>query len=158
MIRVLAIVFALFATAALPQDAGATDAGLTEETAVERWEADPTIVFSADEVDLADFKWLARPVVVFADSPLNPTFREQLEYLQDRPEALAERDVVIITDTDPEELSELRRSLRPRGFMLAVLGKDGEVEYRKPLPWDVREITRAIDKMPLRQQEIGVRR
>lgn len=158
MIRVLAIVFALFATAAFPQDAGATDGTITEETPVERWESDPTTVFSADEVDLADFKWLARPVVVFADSPLNPTFREQIEYLQDRPEALADRDVVIITDTNPEEPSDLRLNLRPRGFMLALLGKDGEVEYRKPLPWNVREISRAIDKMPLRQQEIGVRR
>jgi len=154
MIRVLAIVFALFSTAALPQDAGATDADLTEETVVERWQADPTVVFSADEIDLADFKWLARPVAVFADSPLDPAFREQIEYLEDRPEALADRDVVIITDTDPGEPSDLRRTLRPRGFMLAILGKDGEVEYRKPLPWSVREITRAIDKMPLRQQEI----
>jgi hypothetical protein len=25
---------------------------------------------------------------------------------------------------------------------------------RKPLPWDVREITAAIDKMPLRRTEI----
>jgi|SRR6056297_85557 len=154
MIRVLAVVFALVATAAFPQDAGATDGTITEETPVERWEFDPTTVFSADEVDLADFKWLARPVVVFADSPANPAFRQQIEFLLDRPEALAQRDVVIITDTDPEEPSDLRRKLRPRGFMLAVVGKDGEVEYRKPLPWDVREISRAIDKMPLRQQEI----
>ncbi|HBU14399.1 MAG TPA: methylmalonyl-CoA epimerase, partial [Gemmobacter sp.] len=25
---------------------------------------------------------------------------------------------------------------------------------RKPLPWDLREITRAIDKFPLRRQEM----
>jgi hypothetical protein len=25
---------------------------------------------------------------------------------------------------------------------------------RKPLPWDVREITRTIDKMPMRKREI----
>jgi hypothetical protein len=35
-----------------------------------------------------------------------------------------------------------------------IMGKDGEVELRKPRPWDVREISRTIDKMPLRQQEI----
>ena len=28
------------------------------------------------------------------------------------------------------------------------------IELRKPAPWSVREITRTIDKMPLRQQEI----
>jgi hypothetical protein len=35
-----------------------------------------------------------------------------------------------------------------------LIGKDGRVAQRKPSPWDVREIERAIDKMPLRQQEI----
>jgi hypothetical protein len=42
--------------------------------------------------------------------------------------------------------------------MLVIIGKDGEVELRKPAPWDVREITRSIDKMPLRQQEVQDRR
>jgi hypothetical protein len=35
-----------------------------------------------------------------------------------------------------------------------VLGKDGRVIQRKPAPWDVREITRAIDRTPQGQQEI----
>ena len=68
--------------------------------------------------------------------------------------ALAERDVVVIADTDPAAESELRRELRPRGFMMALVGKDGGVKLRKPFPWDVRELTRTIDKMPLRQQEV----
>ena len=38
--------------------------------------------------------------------------------------------------------------------MLTVIGKDGGVKLRKPFPWDVRELSRSIDKMPLRQQEI----
>jgi hypothetical protein len=38
--------------------------------------------------------------------------------------------------------------------MLALIGKDGEIKLRKPAPWDVREITRSIDKMPLRAQEM----
>ena len=36
-----------------------------------------------------------------------------------------------------------------------TLDKDGQVKQRRPLPWDVREISRAIDKLPLRRQEIG---
>jgi hypothetical protein len=38
--------------------------------------------------------------------------------------------------------------------MLALLAKDGTVMLRKPFPWNVREISRSIDKLPLRQQEI----
>ena len=67
---------------------------------------------------------------------------------------LEERDVVVLTDTDPNAKSELRLKLRPRGFMLAIIGKDGGVKLRKPFPWDVREITRSIDKMPMRKREL----
>lgn len=109
------------------------------------------------EINLNDFLWVARPIVVFADTPADPRFIEQMELLAARPEELAARDVVIITDTDPSARSELRRELRPRGFMLVVIGKDGN-RLRKPAPWDVREITRSIDKMPLRQEEIRLRK
>ena len=112
----------------------------------------------AAQVDLAEFQWQKRPIVVFAQTPLDPAFVRQMELLTERSDELADRDVVIITDTDPANPSELRRQLRPRGFMLVLIGKDGGVKLRKPFPWDVREITRTIDKMPLRRQELRDRR
>lgn len=114
----------------------------------------PDLPYPGGEVTLEQFLWTARPVVVFADTPADPAFQRQMDLLRARPEALAERDVVIITDTDPGARSPVRLALRPRGFMLAIVGKDGQVALRKPLPWDVREISRTIDKMPLRIQEI----
>ncbi len=99
-----------------------------------------------------------RPVIVFADSPADPRFSEQITLLESQIEELQKRDVVILTDTDPEALSPLRKKLRPRGFMLVLVGKDGTVYLRKPFPWSVRELSRSIDKMPLRQQEIRDRR
>jgi hypothetical protein len=75
-------------------------------------------------------------------------------YLTARLDALAARDVVVITDTDPAARSELRQKLRPRGFALVLIGKDGVIYLRKPAPWHVREITRSIDKLPMRQQEL----
>ena len=110
--------------------------------------------FPAIEADLTDFKWQKRPIVVFADSPDDPRFREQIELLQARQSALKDRDVVILTDADPAAETELRTRLRPRGFMLVLIGKDGGVKLRKPFPWSVREISRSIDKMPLRRKEI----
>ena len=127
-------------------------------TTVDRWLADPSQVFEAEGLDLDEFMWRARPVVVFADSPFDPNFQRQMELLQSEVEELVIRDVVIVTDTDPAARSDVRTRLRPRGFMLALIGKDGQVELRKPLPWDVRELSRSIDKMPLRQQEIEDRR
>ncbi len=121
---------------------------------VAKWEATPGAIFDASEVSLDAFLWVARPVVVFADTPADPAFQQQIELLQARIDELVERDVVLIVDTDRSDPGELRRKLRPRGFMLTVIGKDGGVKLRKPFPWNVRELTRSIDKMPLRQTEI----
>lgn len=129
-----------------------------EESVLERWAEDRTVVFDGSEIKLEELEWLARPIVVFAQSPNDVQFQRQMELLLDRVDELAERDVIIITDTDPEAFSDLRRQLRPRGFMLTLVGKDGQVKLRKPAPWDVRELSRSIDKMPMRQQEIRDRR
>jgi hypothetical protein len=150
--RLASLVFAAVAATAGPAPAA------EEASPVVRWEADHKVVLNADEVALSDFHWIARPVVVFADSPADPRFQQQMDLLTQRPDELAERDVVVIVDTNPDARSDPRLKLRPRGFMLVLMGKDGNVLFRKPFPWNVREISRSIDKLPLRQQEIRDRR
>jgi hypothetical protein len=114
----------------------------------------PLVIRTAAETDLTEFKWTMRPVVVFADSPNDPAFIEQMEFLAARAEALTERDVVVIVDTDPDARSAIRLRMRPRGFMLTLVGKDGDLKIRKPFPQDVREITASIDKFPIRKREV----
>ena len=128
------------------------------ESPVAQWEAEPTAILEAADIAIADFQWRARPLVVFADSPLDPAFQTQIDFLMDDMDEVTDRDIVIITDTDPAAMSDLRRQLRPRGFMMVLIGKDGGVKLRKPFPWDMREIGRTIDKMPIRQREIEERR
>ncbi|MEM5542293.1 DUF4174 domain-containing protein [Sulfitobacter sp. AS92] len=141
MKRLISLVFAgLLATAAIAQGA---DAPLE----------DPLFLV-ADMADLSEFQWKKRPVLVFANSENDPAYVAQMEYLQDREEELRLRDVVVLTDTDPAARNPLRLKMRPRNFMLVLVDKEGGIELRKPFPWDVREITRSIDKMPLRQREI----
>ncbi len=141
MKRIIAIVIAgLIATTA-----GAEDSDVTSLD---------TLFRQADMEDLSEFRWKKRPVLVFADSEDDPAYIEQMELLDQRAEALLERDVVVLSDTDPDARSPLRLMMRPRGFMLVLVGKDGGNKLRKPFPWDVREITRSIDKMPMRQREI----
>lgn len=141
----LALVFA----ALLPSPLWAQDASEQPNAAM---------IQPAGESDLSEFLWTKRPVVVFADSPADPRFTEQIERLSEDLDMLIDRDVVILTDTDPAAASPLRQKLRPRGFMLVLVGKDGGVKLRKPSPWTVREITRSIDKTPERQREIDQRR
>ena len=141
----LAVVLA----ALFPISAMATDASEPEDSGIIR---------DGMDTDLSEFLWINRPVIVFADTPADPRFSEQMENLTAELDELQVRDVVILTDTDPSAQSALRTKLRPRGFMLVLVGKDGTVYLRKPFPWSVRELTRSIDKMPLRQREIRERR
>jgi hypothetical protein len=143
---------AIAMTAGLAASAQAIDG--SERDAVAIWEEDPTTIFDAADVSLDDFRWIARPVIVFADTPRQPAFEEQLELLLERQDELVVRDVVLIVDTDPSARTDIRRKLRPRSFQLTLIGKDGGVKLRKPFPWDVRELTRSIDKMPMRLREI----
>lgn len=144
----------------MAQDALATDIVVADDTlatrgVVERWQADPSEIFDASEINLNDLAFIARPVVVFADSPNDPRFAEQLGLLLAQTQDLASRHVIIVTDSDPAAASPLRLLLRPHGFALVLLDTDGRVALRKPEPWDVRELTRVIDKMPSRLREIG---
>ncbi len=114
---------------------------------------------SAMAETLDEYLWEKRPVIVFANTPNDLLFKRQMELLEDGKAELDERDVVVIVDTDAdaEETTELRKKLRPRGFQLVLIGKDGQVKLRKPRPWTVRELSRVIDKMPMRQQELRQR-
>lgn len=109
----------------------------------------------ATEAEPAEFMWRQRPIVVFADTPDDPAFTEQMRMLTQGASMLVPRDVVVITDTDPQAGGVWRQQLRPAGFSLVIVDKDGQVKQRKPFPWSVREIGRAIDRFPLRRQETG---
>jgi hypothetical protein len=132
----------------------AESAAAEGETQTDAEVVDPMAPRDAAELTLEDFLWVARPIIVFADTPADPRFIEQMQLLAERPEPLLERDVVIIVDTDPSARSAIRTELRPRGFALVVMQKDGNVGFRRPSPRDVREITRGIDSFSFRQEEL----
>lgn len=115
---------------------------------------DPVGPRDAAELTLEEFRWIARPIIIFADTPADPRFIEQMSLLADRPDPLIERDAVIIVDTDPSARSAIRTALRPRGFAIVVMQKDGSVGFRRPSPRDVREIVRGIDNFSFRQEEL----
>ena len=145
MTRILAFVFSalipIAAIAADPVQAPAAD-----------------IIRPAGDATLDDFLWTHRPIVVFADSPADPRYSEQMGRLRDGIDELGERDVVILTDTDPGAASPLRKRLRPRGFMLVLVDKDGGIKLRKPSPRTAREINRTIDTTATRKREVEERR
>ena len=114
----------------------------------------PLDIRNASEVTLDEFLWLNRLVIIFTDSERDPAFQKQLELLQEHSSDLTERDVIVIADIDPANPSEIRKTLRPRGFGFVLIDKDGLIKLRKATPWDTREISRSIDKTELRKQEL----
>ena len=127
---------------------------IAQETSAPDENIQPPRILPGETVELETFLWKNRPLIVFADTPEDPRFIQQMAYITERLDILAERDVIVFTDTDPSARGTLRKKLRPRGFMMVLIGKDGIKYLRKPLPWSAREITRTIDKLPMRQQEI----
>lgn len=145
MTRILAFVLSvLLPVAALAADGGA--------------EPEEGLIRPAGDTELSEFLWVKRPIVVFADTPADPRFQEQIEKLTAEAGRLIERDVVVLTDTDPAADSPAREELHPRGFQFVLMDKDLSVMLRKPFPYSVREITRTIDKTPMRQREVEERR
>ena len=116
------------------------------------------VIQPAGDSDLSEFLWINRLIVVFADSPADPRFTQQMDLLNEGLPHLGDRDVLILTDTDPSAKSPIRTKLRPRGFSMVLVGKDGGVKLRKPRPWTVREISASIDKFPDRLREVEDRR
>lgn len=108
---------------------------------------------------LAEHLWVSRPLLIFADTDKDPRFSRQMAELAREQAALDERDVVIITDTDPgasrSERSELRKKFRPHGFNVLLIGKDGEIQLRRPVVVTADDITRQIDRDPMRRREMG---
>ena len=143
--QILAVFLALFAVHS------AAIAGGT----LELWRSDPTRIFEARDVDLTDVIWAARPWVIFADSPLDPIFEQQIALLRVGLEAARDRNIILIIDTDPTAPTKLRKTLRPKGFAWILIGKDGVIKLRKPFAWNMRELSRVIDKMPMRQHELN---
>lgn len=147
---ILAVVLAAFLPCAVLADENIiTDGTVTDA---------PVLVLPEYDGALDAFLWHKRPIVVFADSPEDPRFQDQMQRLEKGAADLLDRDVIVLTDTDPSKQSALRKALRPRGFMLVIVGKDGGVKLRKPHPWSVRELNRTIDKFPSRLREVEERR
>ena len=107
-----------------------------------------------EETTIDGYLWVKRPVIIFANTDLDVNFQTQMKSLRQGAEELAARDVVVLVDANPADNTALRKKFRPRGFAVLLMGKDGQIKLRKPFPWDARELSRSIDKMPMRQQEM----
>ena len=104
------------------------------------------ITYVETNTDIKDLIWEKRPVLVFSNSHLDPNLKQQIKMFGSDPNALSSRDVKVFVDDKPKPNSNLRKRFRPKGFLIILIGKDGQIKLRKNSPWSARELTRIIDK------------
>lgn len=108
----------------------------------------------AETGDLSAYRWEKRPVVIFGASAEDPDVRRQIEMLSAVRSGLRDRDIVVLTDTDPKALGRLRTGLALEGFAVLLVGKDGGVKLREDHPVTPDRLFALIDRMPMRQREM----
>jgi hypothetical protein len=118
-------------------------------------------------IELKNYQWKNRLLLVFAPSPEDEAYQEQLELLSDD-DALAERDLVLfhIFESDSGFAGETRLSeadvaqlqeqfeVGLKDFTVVLVGKDGTEKERWSKPIHTAELFSLIDQMPMRQAEM----
>ena len=101
--------------------------------------------------NLEHYQWRSRPLVIFAPSAQDTRYQKQIALLKQNPMALAERDIVVLSDTDPSQHGRLRAELDPQGFEVVLVGKDGGMKMREKEPITAEVLFSTIDNMPMQR-------
>lgn len=117
--------------------------------------ADNTIFRSLapDTATLNQYQWHYRPVVIFAPSETEANYVQQMAMLKKTEAELADRDIIVLSDTAPATQGQLRAQLKPQGFEVVLIGKDGGMKLRQQTPVSSAVLLSTIDSMPMRKAE-----
>ncbi len=116
---------------------------------------------------LENYQWKNRLALVFAPTPEDEQYQEQLEHLSNENE-LQQRDLIlfhVFTEVggfagerrlSEKESAALREAFAvdSKSFAVVLIGKDGTEKQRWTQPIASSEIFGLIDAMPMRQQEM----
>jgi CubicO group peptidase (beta-lactamase class C family) len=115
-----------------------------------------------------------RPLLLFAQSMKDPKFAHQIDELRSHASGVKERDIIIVPiisrDTArshlPADLPNAKLSYDEIGaakkrfgvtsdsFRVILVGKDGSQKLSRKVPVSFEELSRLVDSMPMRKQEI----
>lgn len=113
---------------------------------------------------MEQFRWKHRPLLIFAPSPDDERYRDQIEKFQGRSREIEDREMVLLhifeQDGNGEETQALRDryGVRNGEFLVVLVGKDGGTKLDASEPLNPAEVFDLIDAMPMRRKEIQNRR
>lgn len=100
---------------------------------------------------LYDFKWKNRVIIVFSDNDV--LAQKQLTAFKEDQAGMDDRDLLVFMNPESEEMKQLKSA--DHFFEVVLIGKDGTVKHRKDALMTTKELFGIIDKMPMRQREMG---
>ncbi|MGP4128622.1 DUF4174 domain-containing protein [Pantoea tagorei] len=107
-----------------------------------------------ETASLEQYQWHNRPVIVFAPSEKDADYIRQMAILEKSKADLADRDIIVLSDTRPAAGGQLRSQFKPDGFEVVLVGKDGGVKVRQTTPLSSEELLSTIDRMPMRKADL----
>lgn len=119
-------------------------------------------------INLKDFQWQNRLLLLFASGEDSAEYREQLELFEAAQADFVERDLLLfelLADGNsrwdeqaiaPSDVSTIRSqfNIGPEDFAVILIGKDGTQKRKDNQPVDPQLIFLDIDAMPMRQREM----
>jgi predicted transcriptional regulator len=125
-----------------------------------------------DDLNLEEYRWQNRLLLLFAPNSQAESYIEQMRLLAEQPAEIADRDLIIISLFAQEEGRLANRSISvfaaevarehydvaEDSFAILLLGKDGGLKFRADRATSPAELFALIDSMPMRQQEMRERR
>lgn len=150
----------------LPASSSSTEA--VQETTVPTAVALPKVEDIAMHLDLSDYLWENRLLLIFAPSEATSAYRQQMQIFADAQAGFDERDLLLIEllvdgnnrlNGEPvaeEDAASVRSryGIANNDFVVMLIGKDGTQKRRDTEPVAAEAIFSAIDAMPMRQQEM----
>ncbi|MEO1653786.1 MAG: DUF4174 domain-containing protein, partial [Bacteroidota bacterium] len=133
---------------------------------------EPSLTYQEDSLDLQDFRWKNRIILLFGYHSRQESFQIQRALLQNQSSGLKERDLLLFQVFKMEEGKYLEKRIKKswaqalrqkfrvgaRDFCLILIGKDGGVKLKSNKAVPVQEIFALIDGMPMRQREMRERK
>ena len=121
-----------------------------------------------DTVNLVEYQWKNRLLLLFTPSPEGPVYIKLKEDLSRQEEEVLDRDLLIFHILEsgetklgnsplPESSGDTLRekySIKSGTFTILLIGKDGGVKLRREGRVELDEIFSVIDAMPMRQREM----
>ncbi len=121
-------------------------------------------------MNLDQYQWNHRLLLIFAPSETSADYRSQLQFLKAQQSKMDDRNLLVIRVFQnsgfvgkraiaSESIAQLRKrySIQSDEFQIILVGKDGTEKRRETTPISMSAIYSQIDQMPMRRREMSDR-